>query len=72
MILRMLNREEKNEMLADAMDISRRDVFRALELKLSNNSASLDSYIHFLNGIQAVYGPFKYLQNPHPTHNNRL
>ncbi|MDA3918921.1 MAG: hypothetical protein PF690_18400 [Deltaproteobacteria bacterium] len=70
----MLSREEKNEMLADALDISRRANFRAVGIKTSNISASMDSYMHFLNGIQAVYGPFKYkyLKNPHPTHNNKL
>ncbi len=72
MISRMLSREEKKEMLADAMDKSRRGDFRALGIKKLNISTSMDRYINFLHGIQAVYGPFKYLQNPHPTHNNKL
>ena len=72
MPLRMLSREEKNEMLADALYISRRDNFRAIGIKTSDISASMDSYMHFLNGIQAVYGPFKYLKSPRPTHNNKL
>jgi biotin synthase-related radical SAM superfamily protein len=74
MPLRMLSRKEKNEMLADALDISRRDNFRAVGIKTSNVNASMDSYMHFLNNIQAVCGPFeyKYLKNPHPTHNNKL
>ena len=68
----MLSREEKKEMLADAMDISRRDGFRAVGLKTLNISSSLDRYINFLNDIQAVYGPFKYLKDLRPTHNNKL
>ena len=68
----MLSREEKKEMLADAMDTSRREDFRAVGLKILNISSSLDRYINFLNGIQAVYGPFKYLKDPRPTHNNKL
>ena len=68
----MLRREEKKEMLADAMDISRREGLRAVGLKTLNISSSLDRYINFLDGIQAVYGPFKYLKGPRPKHNNKL
>ena len=50
----MLSREEKNEMLADALDIGRRDNFRAVGIKTSNINSSIDSYMHFLNGIQVV------------------
>ncbi len=68
----MLSREEKKEMLADAMDTSRRDGFRVVGLKTLNISSSLDRYINFLNGIQAVYGPFKYLKSSRPMHNIKL
>ena len=68
----MLSREEKKEMLVDAMDTSRREGFRAVGFQTLNVSCSLDRYINFLDGIQAVCGPFKYLKGPRPTHNNKL
>lgn len=68
----MLSREEKIEMLADALNASRRDSFREVGRKISKITPSIDNYIKFLNDIQTVYGPFKYLKKPQSVHNNKL
>ena len=68
----MLTKEEKKEMIADAMNTSRRDNFRAAKTKTSSISVSLDDYIHFLDDIQELYGSFKPSKNPIPSHNNKL
>ena len=68
----MLTKEEKEEMIADAMNTSRRDDFRAVKTKTSSISVSLDDYIHFLDDIQAIYGSFKSSKDPIPSHNNKL
>lgn len=51
MISRMLSREEKMEMLADALNASRRDSFREVGRKISKITPSIDNYIKFLNDI---------------------
>ena len=68
----MLTNEEKKEMVADAMNTSRRDDFRSAKTKASNTNVSLDNYIHFLDDIQAIYGPFKFSKASVPSHRNKL
>ncbi len=68
----MLTKEEKKEMVADARDTCRRDDFRSVKKIDSKTSVSLDSYIKFLDDIQAIYGPFKFSRNPISSSNNKL
>lgn len=56
MILKMLTKEEKREMLEDAKNMTRRQDFRALRGK---DFISFDQYLIFLNDIQEIFGPFK-------------
>ncbi len=49
----MLNQKEKKEILKDAEDSGRRDVFRQILMK--DSVLSFDAYLKFLNGIHRVF-----------------
>ena len=69
MIVKMLTKEEKKEMLEDAKNMSRRQDFRALGGK---DFISFDQYIIFLNNIQEIFGTFEASRQPTKTSLNRL
>ena len=56
----MLSNEEKKEMLFDAHNPARKEMFAKARRAGVNSLHSPDEYIKFLRGIQKVFGPFKY------------
>ncbi len=62
-----LSEQEKREMLEDAQDVSRREVFRAALMK--SHDGSLDDYINFLS---ANLGLFEFTPTRRSTANFKL
>ena len=70
MAIEMLTKEEKKEMLVDAMNADRRNDFKVA--KAYRGIVSMDDYIKFLDDIQIIFGPFQLSKQPTPSHNNKL
>jgi hypothetical protein len=60
----MLSSEEKIEMLADAHNIRRRELFARVRQAHGSSVHGMDDYISFLMGIQKVFGPFPIDRTP--------
>ena len=55
----MLNRQDKKEMLKDAISAERKVAFRQAEELLNlTPSCHLDDYIDFLMDMQTIFSPF--------------
>ena len=68
----MLSEDEKREMLEDAQNPLRKEMFaRSRDINVKSGH-SLDEYIRFLNGIQKVFGSFKIRREKSVTGNNKL
>ena len=67
----MLSKEEKREMLQDALSASRRASFRKGK-STKDEPLSLDEYISFLDGVQKVFSSFKVSSRQTVTRKNRL
>jgi hypothetical protein len=56
----MLSKEEREEMLADAHDPRRREMFAKAAVVGAGAPCSFEEYIKFLMDIQKVFGAFEY------------
>jgi hypothetical protein len=67
----MLSEKEKKEMLADALDLNRRQKFLLAEKRKPKDSRKLDDYIAFPMDVQKIK-PFEHRPAITPTAKNIL